>query len=352
MKKKIIIIIISVLVVGAIIAKLYTNKKAIEAETKPRELNINVPVVVDTVKQATLDNDFSVTGSFEPAHQVTIISETQGKLISVQFENGDFVKEGQVLASCDLELLNAQKKLAEANLDKSRSDLKKFEDMLSSSAVSKQDVENLRLANISAETNLVTIKKQLEYAVIRAPFSGYITKKMIDRGSMIMPGTPVAEIIDITNLKFLVNVSEINIPMVQKGQQVKVTADIFGSIDFEGNVKSVSVQADNAKRFPVEIQVKNQSLKTLRSGMFGTAWWQVAGSHAGLVIPRAAIVGSIRDPKVFVIENNKAKLCEVVLGTVTEQTAEVISGLKAGELVVKAGQINLENNTPVRITNK
>ena len=352
MKKKIIIIVISVIVVGGIIAKLYTNKKAIDAETKPKELNINVPVVVDTVAEATLDNDFSVTGSFEPAHQVMIVSETQGKLVSVQFENGDFVREGQMLASCDLELLNAQKRLAEASLEKSRSDLKKYEEMFNSNAVSKQDVENLRLAFINAETNLVTVKKQIEYSVIRAPFSGYITRKLIDRGAMLLPGTPVAEIIDITNLKFIANVSESNIPLVHKGQDVKVTADIFGGVDFPGTVRSVSVKADDAKRFPVEIVVKNQNLKTIRSGMFGTAWWQVEGTHRGLVIPRAALVGSIRDPKVFIIENGKAKMCSVILGAVTEQTAEVLSGLTAGQLVVKAGQINLENNTAVRITNK
>ncbi|MEI6854189.1 MAG: biotin/lipoyl-binding protein, partial [Bacteroidota bacterium] len=109
MKKKIIIISIILIVCVAAIFKLMLNKKQIDANSAPRESKVSVPVFVETVKESKLDNSFSVNGTFDPAHEITIISQTQGKIVSLNFRNGDYVKEGQVLASCDLELLNAQK---------------------------------------------------------------------------------------------------------------------------------------------------------------------------------------------------------------------------------------------------
>ncbi|MEI6766077.1 MAG: efflux RND transporter periplasmic adaptor subunit [Bacteroidota bacterium] len=351
MRKRIIIIVIIVIVAAGLVAKLYLNKKQIDADAKPREIKVSVPVVVAEVKEANLDNSFSVTGTFSPAHEITIISQAQGKIVNVNFENGDFMKEGAVLASCDVELLNAQKALAEANFDKCKNDLKKFEDMIKSNAVTQQQVEEMRLAYINAQTNLVTVNKQLEYAVMRAPFSGYITKKFVEKGGMMMPGTPVAEMIDISTLKFMANVAETDVMKIQKNQTVSISAEIFGGTAYDGKIKVIGMKADDARRYPVEVEVRNNMKQFIKSGMFGTAFFKCEGSHTALLIPRTALVGSIKEASVFVIENDKSLKRSIRVGSVSEANIEVLDGLKAGEKVVIAGQINLNDNTSVRITN-
>jgi membrane fusion protein, multidrug efflux system len=351
MKKKIIIISVIVIVCVAAIFKLMLNKKEIDANSAPRESKVSVPVFVETVKESKLDNSFSVNGTFDPAHEITIISQTQGKIVTLNFRNGDFVKEGQVLASCDLELLTAQKDLAEANLSKAKKDLKKFQEMLQSKAATQQQIDELQLALYNAQASYVTVTKQIEYSIIKAPFSGYITAKHVEKGSMIMPGTPIAEMIDISTMKFIAAVAESDLVKIKTGQEVNILADIYEGFNFTGTIKTIGMKADGSRRFPVEIEVRNDVNKPIRSGMFGMAFFAGEGTHDAMVIPRTALVGSIKDPSVFVVENDKALKRTIKVGSANEKTIEVLSGLKAGEKVVIAGQINLDENTTVRISN-
>jgi membrane fusion protein, multidrug efflux system len=351
MKRKIIIIAVIIVVAILVSLKLFMNKKQIDADAKPRDLNVNVPVIVEPVREANVDNSFSVNGVFSPAHELTIISQTQGQLVSVEFSNGDYVREGQVLASCDLEMLNAQKALADANLAKARSDQKKFEEMLKNKAVSQQEVEQMQLAFIKAQTDAVTVNKQIEYSIIKAPFSGYITKKYVEKGGMLMPGSMIAEMIDINTLKFTANVAETDVINIKKEQPVKLAADIYNGYSYKGTIKYIGMKADDARRFPVEVEVRNNLQKPVKAGMFGIAYFDCEGTHNALIIPRTALVGSIRDAKVFTVENNKAVRTSVKVGTATETTIEILEGLKAGDKVVVSGQINLDDNTSVKITN-
>jgi membrane fusion protein, multidrug efflux system len=351
MKKKIIIISVIIIFCVAAIFKLLNNKKTIDANSAPRESKVNVPVFVEEVKQSKLDNSFSVNGTFDPAHEITIISQTQGKIVNLNFRNGDFMKEGQLLASCDLELLQAQKDLAEANLNKAKKDLKKFQEMLQSKAATQQQIEELQLALYNAQAGYVTVSKQIEYSVIKAPFSGYITAKHIEKGSMIMPGTPIAEMMDITTMKFMAGIAESDLVKIKTGQEVTIEADIYDGFTYKGTIRTIGMKADGSRRFPVEIEVRNDPAKPIRSGMFGIAFFTAEGTHDAMVIPRTALVGSIKDPAVFVVENDKALRRNIKVGSATERIIEVTDGLKPGEKVVISGQINLDDNTTVRISN-
>ncbi len=352
MKRKVVVIVIIVVLTIAFVAKLMLNKKEIDANAKPKEIKVNVPVVVESAKKSIIDNSFNVNGSFLASKELTIMSQTQGKIVKINFDNGDFVKEGQLLVQADIELLTAQKELAEANMLKLKNDLKKFEEMYKSNAVTQQQVEDLKLAFLNAQTNLVTVNKQLEYAMIKAPFSGYISKKYVEKGGMLMPGSPVAELIDINTLKFIANVSESDIEKIKKGDAVKITADIYNGIIYDGKIKSIGFKADDAKRFPVEIEVRNNLSKPVKAGMFGNAFFECEGSHEALLIPRTAIIGSIKEPKVFIIVSNKAESRLLKLGSQSETNIEVIDGLNEGDKVVVAGQINLENGTMVQMVSK
>lgn len=352
MKRKIIIIAIAVVLIALFAVKLAINKKHIDEATKPRDVKIAVPVVVDTVKYMYLDNSFSVNGSFSAAHELTILGETSGKIVEVSFETGDYVREGQVLARLDMEVLNAQKLLAEANLNKTKSDLDKFEQMVKANAVTTQQLEDMKLAYINAQATLTTVKKQLEYSVVKAPFSGYITKKYIEKGGMLVPGAPVAEIVDIATLKFNASIAESDVARVKKNQEVIITCDADKSIEFKAKVRAISVKADESKRFNVEIEIRNNAANPVKAGMYGTVFFRSEGTRQALVIPRSAITGSLKNAGVYIAEGNKAVLKNVITAYADDRIIEVAEGLSAGQLVIISGQINLENNSLIEISKK
>lgn len=85
--------------------------------------------------------------------------------------------------------------------------------------------------------------------------------------------------------------------------------------------------------------------------MFGTAFFRGVNGHEALVIPRNALTGSIKEPKVFVVNQDTACLREIMIGAADDNLVEVISGLEPGEEVVVSGQINLEERSPVTVVN-
>lgn len=352
MKRTLIISLVVIVLVGACTATLLFNKKRIDEKAKMDGNLSTIPVFVTTLAMSELTGTFTSNGSFSAVHELTLMSEGQGTVEGLFFDNGDFIPVGKVMAQLDDELVRSQLSLAETALEKARKDMKKFEDLLSNDAVSSQQVEEVRLALKKAETDVIALRKQLANTSIKAPIQGTVTRRMIEKGSLVMPGTPVAEIVDVSRLKFVANVAENEAVQLRKGQTVTITSTLFPGITYTGTILSVGVKADETRRFPVEIEIINDPAHPLKDGMFGTATFASAGNRQALMVPRHALIGSIREPRVYVVENGRALVRPVRIGSFNDHEVEVTDGLKAGEVVVTAGQINLDENTPVTIVNK
>ncbi|NJW54239.1 efflux RND transporter periplasmic adaptor subunit, partial [Salinimicrobium oceani] len=115
-----------------------------------------------------------------------------------------------------------------------------------------------------------------------------------------------------------------------------------------GKITFIAPASNGALKFPVEITVDN-SQRTRRAGMYATAVFNESGMDNVLTIPREAFVGSVSDNRVFVLENGIAKLKQIQTGINYGNKVEVTAGLNEGDIVVTSGQINLTDNTPVKI---
>lgn len=352
MKRIIIIAIIIITLVGACTVTLLYNKKKIDEKARMDGNLATIPVFVTEVKKTMLSGDFQANGTFSAIHEVTLMSEGQGKVEQLLFNTGDFVSSGQVLAKLDDDLLSSQLSLAEAALEKARKDVRKYEDLLNDDAISFQQVEDAKLGLKKAETDVATLRKQIDFTSVTAPIQGTVTKRYIEKGSLVMPGTPVADIVDISRLKLTANVTESEAVRIVKGQKVTITSSVYPGVQYPGTVVSVGVKADDARRFPVEIEIVNNPKSSLRAGMFGVALFTSDDTHEALVVPRHSLVGSIREPRVFIVKNDTAMLQVIRIGRSNDHEVEVLEGLAENDIVVTSGQINLDNNKPVVIVNK
>jgi RND family efflux transporter MFP subunit len=214
-------------------------------------------------------------------------------------------------------------------------------------AVSGVQLEKTKLGLKSAEIQKKQLQKQLKSTTIVAPFSGVITKKLIDLGSMIGPGTQLVEITDISSLKLTVSVPERDIMKFKLNQKVQVSADIYSGKVFEGTVSNLSVQADKAHNFKVQITVRNSN-QEIMAGMYGSVSLANSKSVTSLAIPRKALVGSSKNPQVYVMRNGKAYLTSFNAGTSDGDFIEVISGIAKTDQVVVKGQVNLQDKSNVK----
>jgi len=159
----------------------------------------------------------------------------------------------------------------------------------------------------------------------------------------------VANVVDILTLKVTVNVPENDYFKVRVGDSVSISTDLYPGISFPGKIKSKSVKADDAHTYPVEINLRNSDKHPLNAGMFCRALFVSKRPRTAIAVPRTAIIGSVYQPKIFVIQNGSAILRSVVTGREVGSNIEIVSGLNVDETIVIAGQSVLADSTKVKI---
>ncbi len=348
--KKLIYILIAIAVVASIAFTLASNKEEMaEKVALAQKTNDRIPVVAATVKEEKIVTNAKATGSFKPYKEITLLSETQGRVTKILKEKGDFVKAGELLVRVDDQLLRSDLKVSQLNYEKAKRDLERFETMVEKEAITQRQLEDTRMNFENAEARLTTLKKQLAYTYIKAPISGTLDEEYIEIGSFLSPGAKLYDIVNTQQLKMVVKISEQDVLKIDVGQEVEITADVYGDQQYTGTVKVIGVRADKALRYPVEIYFKNDTEKPLKVGMFGAAHFSFDQPKEARVIPRQAIVGSLQSPSVYVIQDSTATLRKITVGTVLSDQVELIEGPETGEQVVVSGQINLEDGTKVTI---
>jgi RND family efflux transporter MFP subunit len=348
--KNVIIILVVLALIGGTAFVLSKNKAVIEESKKIPALKA-VAVTVAAVDEKTFSDNLAVLGTVIANREINVMAETQGKVLDVLFENGQTVSKGQTLVRVDGELRNVNVMSAQVNFDKAQADVNRFEAAFKDKAITESQVEAARFALKAAEAQLLAAKRQLRDTNIVAPFSGIINSKNVEVGTMLVtvPPTSIASLIDISTLKVKVSLAEKEVFKVKRGDKVDITTDVYGSTVFKGVVDVIGVKGDDAHNYPIEIVLQNNGEKPLKAGMFCKASFSNLPSRNMVSIPREALVGSSKNPQVYVVEGNKAKLKSLVLGAEIGTYIEVLGGLQKGEQVVVNGQINLNDGMEVKV---
>jgi RND family efflux transporter MFP subunit len=347
-KRVVISLVVAIGIIALIIIKLGANKEKAKQKIYIHDVHAAVSVVVETPSLHSFENSLNYLGTFEPARQNTVGSDANGKIVALNVEEGDFVRQGQVIAKVDDELLQLQLEQVDVQLEGQKNDDKRYDNLSKENAIAGVQVEKTKLGVKSTELQKKQIQKQLRSTSLKAPFAGVVTKKMIDLGSVVGPGTQLVEITDISSLKLTVSVPERDILKFKNGQVVNVTADVYGNKMFQGKVTNVGVVGDKAHNFKVQITVSNAK-QELRAGMYGNVRLLNSKSVNALAIPRKALIGSSKSPRVYVVRNGKAKLISFTAGTSDGDYVEVVKGLSKNDLIVVKGQVNLQDDNAVKI---
>lgn len=340
-----------VVIVGVVFAILMTNTAESTAQTS-NKISTAYSVSVITANKQNIAENFSVVGTITANNDVVILSETSGRIVKVHAEVGDYKQAGSVLVEVDDELKEAAYKTAKMTYDKAKKDLERFESLYKESSISESQIEQSRWNFQNAEAQFIVARRQYRDTKITTPISGIVTARPVNVGTMLQ-GTPqptvVANVVDISKLKVKISVSEKDVFKLKIGDAVDVTTDVYPGVSFDGRVSTVSVKADEAHTYPVEVILNNDSKHPLKAGMFGSVSFSSRTNDQRIVIPREAIVGSVKEPKVYVVESNTAKIRPIVVGKEMGTNVEVLSGITIGEVVVVNGQNNLKDNVAVTV---
>ncbi len=342
------IFVVSLALLGLTVTILLMNRSRMKAAARSEEVRF-LPVTLVQPERIPLDEQLSLTGTIAGNNDVPVIAETQGKVTRVFVSVGDQVRAGQPLVQVDDELKHANFQAATVNYEKAQRDYERFQSLIKDSTISDAQLESGRLAYKSAEAQYIIARRQYEDATIKSPIAGVVTARPVDIGVMVQNNSMVAEVVDISRLKVDLRVAEEDVFKMHEGDSVAVTTDVYPGVTFRGRISTISDKADDGHTYAVQAVLPNSTRHPLKAGMFGRVSFVAIGPVESLSIPRRALVGSIRTPQVFVVDNNIAHLRSIVVGGEYDSRLQIVSGLSAGEQIVASGQNNLKDGVAVTV---
>jgi membrane fusion protein (multidrug efflux system) len=352
MKKNITIVAVILGALGLIAFTLNKNKTENKAKTDiVAEKNASVSVKTAQVKTEEVSLDFLANGNFEPIQELTFSAEKSGKVISVLVKEGDYVNVGQTLVIVRSDVINVNAQTAKATYDNAKSDYDRYENAYKSGGVTKQQLDQAKLALTNAGNNLKQANINVGDTKVKAPIKGFINKRYIEPGSILtgMPATALFDIVNVSKLKLKVTVNESQVASLKLGNTINVSSSVFPDKTFAGKITFIAAKADESLNFPIEIEIENNADNSLKAGMYGTANFGSKQKQQLKIVPRNAFVGSVSSNEVFVVENGIAKLKKVTSGRIIGEQVEIVDGLSDGDTVIITGQINLQDGNTVEI---
>ena len=308
------------------------------------------PVEIVTVSRGTLARTSTVSGILEPLRTVGVNAQMSGALLSVNVEESNYVRAGQVLAQIDAREIEAQLKSAVAALDLAESTAQRSDDLWKQRIITAQEYERDRAALASAQATLEGLKTRVGYATVKAPISGVITEKRLQTGDIVSPNTRLFSIADMSMLVSRVMMSELDVPLLKAGDVVDVTVDALGGARVPGRIRRIFPAADSATRLvPVEVALTGSVLGSVRPGFTIRSVFRLGSRTNALLIPTRAVMGPAGARAVVIVRGGKSERKLVRVGPDIDGTTEVLEGLALGDTVIVAGQALLRDGSAVRI---
>jgi membrane fusion protein (multidrug efflux system) len=306
-------------------------------------------VVVEARAQAVSES-LSLVGTVAPTEMVEIKSETDGTVQEVPFQEGQEVKQGDLLLLLDESKLASAVAEAEATFKLSEANFERSKQLFADKLISLQEYDQIAAQYSANRASLDLKKRQLKDARILAPFKGTIGARQISPGQVISKNTTLSWLVDLDPVKLEVDVPERYLGQVALGQRIQFTVAAFPEESFEGEVYFISPQLSSTTRTAlVKARIPNPTHK-LKGGMFASLTLRLQLRDSAIVVPEPALMSNGDSSTIFVLDqNSNAQMRPVKIGLRLAGKAEVLSGLQAGEKVVVEGVQKLGPGTPVKI---
>jgi RND family efflux transporter MFP subunit len=309
-----------------------------------------VPVELCLVEARGIAAYYRAASVIEADRLVELVSRIQGRVRSLNVEEGDWVEEGRILAELENDRERIQLRKAELTLDDKARLRERNERMLEEELISQQEFDDVESAwhLAQAERDLAAIA--LEETRIRAPFAGRVTDRLIVEGQQLAAATPAFILGDFSPLRVRVHLPEAVARKVEPSQRVLVTPEA-APVPLEAVVERISPVVDpTTSTVRLTLLLADGDLAA-RVGGFVKVRITTEEHVDALAIPKLALVeeGALRS--VFVAEADTVRKVEIETGLYDESHIEVLEGLFPGDFVVTMGQGGLRTGTHVEALN-
>lgn len=301
-------------------------------------------------------------GSIEPVKGVRLDAELPGIVSAIHFENGQKVREGDVLVQLDIAPEAALLKSNKANAQLARIELDRAQRLRDTNSVAQSELDRAQANYDMAIAQVKNIEALIGQKTIRAPFTGRVGIRQINLGQYLSPGAPIVTIQSYDTVFANFTLPQQAIAQVATDMLITLESDAYPGKSFEGRLTAISPQVDSTTR-SVELQgtLKNPD-GLLKPGLFVNVTVTLSEDNPVLTIPTTAIVYAPYGNSIFKVLKKVDEKTGKSVATVEQSFirigrregdfVSVLEGLAEGDEVVSAGAFKLRNKAPVSIQNE
>lgn len=333
-----------------------------------------IPVEAATVERGSVRASYAGTTALEAQDDAQVVAKVGGVVRQILVEEGDVVREGQVLARLEDDQYRFELAQAEARLATLSEDVQRHRELLKERIVSDEAYQRIRNEHDAQKSAADLARLRVDHAAIKAPFGGVVAERLIKPGNMVTVNQAVFRITDFDPLWAVLHVPEKELARLRPGQAATVTADAVPGKEFAGTVLRISPTVTGGSgTFKATIEV-HDATRTLKPGMF-TRVGIVHDVHSNvLLVPKDAVLTEDEESSVFVVEERTeppkdekkegrkatptaapagpylaAVKRAVTLGYINTTHVEIVSGVAEGERVVTTGIGSLKDGARIKV---
>ena len=317
------------------------------AEQKPKDAAPAVAVETTRPVRTDMAAVYSGTAPIEADQESRVVAKVGGEVRRLLVEEGDTVREGQVLAVLDGDRLRLEATEARANLAKLERDYARNLELSKRGLIGSAAFDTLRFELYAQRAITERAVLALSYTEVRAPIAGVVAERRVKLGNSVQPNDPMFVVTRPYPLLVHVHVPERELAKIAVGQRAEAQVDAAQGA-FPATIRRISPVVDPATgTFKVTLEFEQNA--HLKPGMFARVNIVYERRQNALLIPRAALLDGELGQTVFVVDHGKAAVRKVRTGLANGGNVEVLSGLGDDEPVVVVGQNGLKAGNEVRI---
>ena len=322
------------------------------------------PVTTTEINPKAWSPRVAAIGFIEPIQGINISNEASGIVRAIHFESGQKVKAGDILLELDADVEKANLRSTQANLPAMQANLNRIRQLFGRGAIPKSQIDDAQASYQALLGQVDSLKATIARRTIRAPFAGVMGIRNAYLGQYLNAGADIASLEDSSQFRIRFTIPQTRIADIAVGQSLNIFVDAYPTTPFEGEITAIEPQV-NAESGVVQVQasIPNQEGK-LRSGMFAKLDVQLPTQTGQILVPQQAINFTLYGQTVYVVEEQQpeegkeakkdaapvlvAKQRVVEVAEREDDYARVVTGLKAGDVIVTSGQVRLSNGSHVK----
>ena len=301
-----------------------------------------MPAEVVSVKMRKMTDTFESVGTIEAIEEITIVSEIDATIKSLPFQEGGFVKKGDLIAQLDDTQLAAEVSRNEALYIQSQARYKRIKVLVDQKVSTPQELDDALATLKVAESDLELAKARLAKTKITAPFDGTIGTRKVNVGAFIRTGEEITELVNLNNLRVIFSVPERYLGELKTDSPISIYSSVYPGYEANGKIKAIEpILNSQTRNVNVVGHLNNPGLK-FRSGMSANIVVTLSERPHALVVPNQAVFANGDQSFVYVVQKDSTVAqVPITLGLQLSDVVEVVSGLQNGMQVVQAGQQKL-----------